>query len=95
MVCITVAPDAMHHVKTYRKDIRNMHCVAPEYGGKIHSNFIVANLLRSQWGGGGLPLSNFSMRDILRDILFHSKIQYFYKNERQFITGLIRFEIII
>ncbi|XP_069126081.1 nuclear receptor-binding protein-like [Argopecten irradians] len=28
----SVAPDAMHHVKTYRKDIRNMHCVAPEYG---------------------------------------------------------------
>ncbi|XP_071165309.1 nuclear receptor-binding protein-like isoform X1 [Mytilus edulis] len=26
-----VAPDAMHHVKTYRKDIKNMHCIAPEY----------------------------------------------------------------
>ncbi|KAJ8305586.1 hypothetical protein KUTeg_016131 [Tegillarca granosa] len=28
----SVAPDAMHHVKTYREDIKNMHCVAPEYG---------------------------------------------------------------
>lgn len=28
----SVAPDAMHHVKTYRDDLRNMHCVAPEYG---------------------------------------------------------------
>ncbi|VDI81351.1 nuclear receptor-binding protein [Mytilus galloprovincialis] len=27
----SVAPDAMHHVKTYRKDIKNMHCIAPEY----------------------------------------------------------------
>ncbi|XP_062618037.1 nuclear receptor-binding protein-like isoform X2 [Saccostrea cucullata] len=27
----SVAPDAMHIVKTYRKDIKNMHCVAPEY----------------------------------------------------------------
>ena len=31
---ISVAPDAMHHVKTYRDDLRNMHCVAPEYGCK-------------------------------------------------------------
>lgn len=29
----SVAPDAMHHVKTYRDDLKNMHCVAPEYGG--------------------------------------------------------------
>lgn len=28
----SVAPDAMHHVKTYRDDLKNMHCVAPEYG---------------------------------------------------------------
>ncbi|KAK3089646.1 hypothetical protein FSP39_005306 [Pinctada imbricata] len=27
----SVAPDAMHIVKTYRKDIKNMHYVAPEY----------------------------------------------------------------
>ncbi|XP_052775901.1 nuclear receptor-binding protein-like [Mya arenaria] len=27
----SVAPDAMHHVKTYREDLKNMHCVAPEY----------------------------------------------------------------
>lgn len=33
LLYITVAPDAMHHVKTYREDIKNMHCVAPEYGG--------------------------------------------------------------
>lgn len=25
----------MHIVKTYRKDIKNMHCVAPEYEGKV------------------------------------------------------------
>ncbi|XP_052258098.1 nuclear receptor-binding protein-like isoform X2 [Dreissena polymorpha] len=28
----SVAPDAMHHVKTYRDDLKNMHCFAPEYG---------------------------------------------------------------
>lgn len=28
----SVAPDAMHHVKTYRNDLKNMHCIAPEYG---------------------------------------------------------------
>lgn len=32
---VSVAPDAMHIVKTYRKDIKNMHCVAPEYEGKM------------------------------------------------------------
>lgn len=35
-VYISVAPDAMHHVKTYRDDLKNMHCVAPEYGGKFN-----------------------------------------------------------
>ena len=35
-LCVfVVAPDAMHHVKTYRKDIKNMHCIAPEYAGKF------------------------------------------------------------
>ncbi|XP_064604451.1 nuclear receptor-binding protein-like isoform X2 [Liolophura sinensis] len=30
----SVAPDAIHHhVKTYREDLKNMHCIAPEYGG--------------------------------------------------------------
>ncbi|XP_029642062.1 nuclear receptor-binding protein isoform X2 [Octopus sinensis] len=30
----TVAPDAIHHhVKTYREDLKNMHCIAPEYEG--------------------------------------------------------------
>ncbi|XP_076463083.1 nuclear receptor-binding protein-like isoform X2 [Babylonia areolata] len=29
-----VAPDAIHmHVKTCRENIKNMHCIAPEYGG--------------------------------------------------------------
>lgn len=31
----SVAPDVMHHVKTYRDDLKNMHCVAPECGCKI------------------------------------------------------------
>lgn len=30
----SVAPDAIHHhVKTYREDLKNMHCIAPEYEG--------------------------------------------------------------
>lgn len=30
----SVAPDAIHlHVKTCRENIKNMHCIAPEYGG--------------------------------------------------------------
>lgn len=34
----SVAPDAMHHVKTYRDDLKNMHCVAPEYGtGQVNT----------------------------------------------------------
>lgn len=37
---ISVAPDAMHIVKTYRKDIKNMHCVAPEYEGKMIALYI-------------------------------------------------------
>lgn len=32
----SVAPDAIHlHVKTCRENIKNMHCIAPEYGGSI------------------------------------------------------------
>ncbi|KAK6180157.1 hypothetical protein SNE40_012356 [Patella caerulea] len=31
----SVAPDAIHtHVKTYRDDLKNMHCISPEYGSK-------------------------------------------------------------
>ncbi|XP_015922217.2 nuclear receptor-binding protein homolog [Parasteatoda tepidariorum] len=31
----SVAPDAIHyHVKTYRKDLKNVHFIAPEYGTK-------------------------------------------------------------
>ena len=30
-----VAPDAIHiHVKTCRENMKNIHCIAPEYGGK-------------------------------------------------------------
>ena len=30
-----VAPDAIYsHVKTYKQEARNMHYVAPEYGGR-------------------------------------------------------------
>ena len=30
----SVAPDAIHlHVKTCRENLKNMHCIAPEYGG--------------------------------------------------------------
>ncbi len=33
---IPVAPDAIHnHVKTYREEQRNMHYIAPEYGGRL------------------------------------------------------------
>lgn len=38
----TVAPDAIHHhVKSCRDNIKNLHFVAPEYGGK----FILVNFL--------------------------------------------------
>lgn len=34
----SVAPDAIHyHVKTYRKDLTNIHFIAPEYGSKTFS----------------------------------------------------------
>lgn len=39
-----VAPDAIHHhVKTCRDNMKNMHFIAPEYGGKcaLHSAWIV------------------------------------------------------
>ncbi|ESO92098.1 hypothetical protein LOTGIDRAFT_202640 [Lottia gigantea] len=32
----SVAPDAIHtHVKTYREDLKNMHCISPEYGRSV------------------------------------------------------------
>lgn len=32
---VLVAPDAIYsHVKTFKEEQRNMHYVAPEYGGK-------------------------------------------------------------
>lgn len=34
-----VAPDAIHyHVKTCRDNMKNMHFIAPEYGGKCASH---------------------------------------------------------
>lgn len=39
---ITVAPDTIHHhVKTCRDNMKNMHFIAPEYGGK--SNIVHAH----------------------------------------------------
>jgi len=40
-----VAPDAIHHhVKTCRDNMKNMHFIAPEYGGKCASHSAVHSL---------------------------------------------------